>query len=204
MRSRLSNYLEKFEILYHRQLGFREKLATVDALAEVTEGISLGVDTNMKCSFFSWLKKKAFDTLGHSILLRKLECYWVRGSCYRWFKSYLSNRSQCINVSNCFSYWLPITISVPQGSVLGPLLFLVFINDMHHAVANSNVFLFAGDTNISCDTSNFEDFQLELTNISKLTLPKWVNLKLRWNYLNKFKKKRSASNLCVNILDNYH
>ena len=80
------------------------------------------------------------------------------------WKFFLSNRSQCVNVNNCFSDWLSITTGVPQGSVSGPLL--LYTNDMHHAVSNSNVFRFAEDTNISCDTSNFENFQFELTIIS--------------------------------------
>ena len=124
MHSRFYNCLEKIELLYHRQFGFREKFATVYALAEMTERLRLVVYKNIKCSFFNDLKK-AFDTLDHKTLLRKLQCYGVRGIFYKWFESYLSNRYQCVHVNNCSSDRLQVNTGVPQGSVLGPFLFLV-------------------------------------------------------------------------------
>ena len=200
MHSRFYKYLEKFELLYHRQFGFREKFATVDALAELTERLRLGVDKNIKCSFFIDLKK-AFDTLDHKILLRKLECSGVRGNCYKWFESYLSNRYQCVHVTNCSSDWLQVNTGIPQGSVLGPLLFLVYINDIQHAVCNSDVFLFADDTNISCQTSIYEEYQLDLTKISSWLCSNKLTLNSDESTLINFTKDRSASNLSFDILD---
>ena len=87
MCSRLYDHLEKFEILHEPQFIFRQKYKTIDVSAELTKRIRLGIETNMKCSFFNDLKK-AFDT----DLLQKLEFYGVRGNCYLWFKGYLSDR----------------------------------------------------------------------------------------------------------------
>ena len=123
MHSRIYIYLEKFDLLYDRQFGFREKYATIDALAELTERIRLGNDKIINCSLFIDLKKP-FDTLDHKILLSKMEKYGIRGNCYHWFQSYLSERHQCVHINDYTSDWLPIKTGIPQGSVLGPLLFL--------------------------------------------------------------------------------
>ena len=92
--------------------------------------------------------KKAFDTVDHVILLQKLLHYGIRGKAYDIFSSYLLNRKQCTFVNNSFSHYADITTGVPQGSVLGPLLFLIYVNDIHHAAPNVSTRLFADDTNV--------------------------------------------------------
>ena len=138
IQRRLYNYLEKYNLLYDKQFGFREKHCTIDALAELTEIIRMGAKETHNISVFLDLKK-AFDTLDHSILLDKLEAHGVRGIANKWFESYLSNRMQFVEVNGQASDWANITTGVPQCSVLGPLLFLVYINDFAKAIQLSQV-----------------------------------------------------------------
>ena len=133
--------------------------------------------------------------------MRKLECYGLRGNCYKWFESYLSNRYQCVHVNNCSSDSLQLNTGTPQGSVLGPLLLFVYIKDIQHAVCNSKVFLFADDTNISCQTSIYEEYQLDLTKISSWLCSNKLTLNSDKTNLINFTKERSASNLSFDILD---
>ena len=99
------------------------------------------------CGVFVDLEK-AFDTVNHKILIKKLEHYGIRGPANCWFSSYLSSRKQSVVLDGICSPLLDITCGVPQGSILGPLLFLIYINDMHNAVKFSSVYHFADDTNL--------------------------------------------------------
>ena len=92
--------------------------------------------------------QKASDTVHHKILLHKLEFYGIRGVCNDWFKSYLSDRKQFFSINGYNSDLMPVIYGVPQGSVLGPLLFLIYINDLHKAIQYCKVHHFADDTNL--------------------------------------------------------
>ena len=92
--------------------------------------------------------QKAFDTVNHFILIQKLEKYGVRGLVLDWFKSYLINRKQYTVISDYQSKLQTVTCGAPQGSVLGPLLFLIYVNDIQSAVSSATVKLFADDTNL--------------------------------------------------------
>ena len=92
--------------------------------------------------------QKAFDTVDHKILLHKLEYYGIRGICNDWFKSYLSDRKQFVSISGYNYDLMPVDCGVPQGSVLGSLLFLIYINDLHKAIQYCKVHEFADDTNL--------------------------------------------------------
>ena len=130
MYKRLYELLKKNNILYSSQFGFRSKHSTSHTLISMSEKIRNTVDNgNYGCGIFIDLKK-AFDTVNHSMLLRKLDHYGIRGISLQWFESYLSNRNQYVSVNGHTSEQLSIMHGVPQGSMLGPLVFFIFINDL--------------------------------------------------------------------------
>ena len=154
MHTRIYEFLESHSIFSDLQFGFRKKHSTNHALLNIIENIKEKLDQNIfSCGVFIDLEK-AFDTVNHKILVEKLEFYGIRGLCNQWFVSYLSNRKQQVRLDGTKSSYLDITCGVPQGSILGPLLFLIYINDMKNSVKNSVVHHFADDTNLLCSDAN--------------------------------------------------
>ena len=111
-----------------------------------------------------------FDTVNHEILIKKLELYGVRNTNLKWFKNYLSGRKQGISYNSTLSELKDIVCGVPQGSILGPLLFLIYVNDLYISSKISNFILFADDTNIFLSGKNlkaiFSSLNRELVHVS--------------------------------------
>ena len=141
-------FLEKYDCIYELQYGFRAKHSTTHALINIIERIRVALDNNQPVSGVFVDFQKAFDTVNHTILLSKLEYYGIRGHIKGWFKSYLHKRKQSVIINGYESEIQILNHGVPQGSVLGSLLFLIYINDLHLSIQNSNVYHFADDTNL--------------------------------------------------------
>ena len=148
MQSRLHSFLEKFQCLYKLQFGFRNKHSTTHTLIDIVETIRKTIDDgNYACGVFIDLQK-AFDTVNHKILITKLRYYGIRGTPLNWFQTYLNNRSQFVSINGISSSIRNISTGVPQGSILGPLLFLIYINDLNKCIKHAKTYHFADDTNL--------------------------------------------------------
>ena len=173
VHKRLTSFLNKHNIFFNKQFGFRKSHSTNHALIALTEKIRSSLDNgHFSCGVFIDLQK-AFDTVDHDILLQKLKSYGIRGKCNQWFESYLKNRKQYVSINGVKSDFKQVSFGVPQGSVLGPLLFIIYINDLPNALLFSDATLFADDTCILYSNPSLKLIQKRL-NIDLKRLFKWL------------------------------
>ncbi|PIK47139.1 putative RNA-directed DNA polymerase from mobile element jockey-like [Apostichopus japonicus] len=148
MFNRIYDFTCKYNILCNQQYGFRPGHSTELALADAIDRLYTNLDNDNTCIGVFLDLSKAFDTINHSILLSKLSFYGIRGTTLNWLDSYITNRLQYTTYKNSNSGLGEIACGVPQGSVLGPLLFIIYVNDICHVSNIAHTVLFADDTNL--------------------------------------------------------
>ena len=161
--NKLFEFLVRYEILFESQYGFRKERSTTHATLDFVKTIEEAIESNQYAIGVFCDLSKAFDTLDHEILLHKLDHYGIRGVANKWFRSYLTDRRQYVELNGKKSSMLPLPTGVPQGSILGPLLFLIYINDLPSA-ANLKCVSFADDSNFLTQGSNLANLTKSLTN----------------------------------------
>ena len=155
----LFSYFNDNNLLTSCQSGFRSFHSTLTALTEATNSWSVNIDNGLLNGVVFLDLKKAFDTIDHSIILRKLQFYGIEQESLKWFQSYLDDRKQVCCVNGHMSNSRSVSCGVPQGSNLGPLLFLIYINDLPNCLSTASPRMFADDTNVSLASSTL--FELE-------------------------------------------
>ena len=179
--NQLENYLTTHSLFYEFQSGFRSAFSTESCLVHLTDYIRKQSDSGNYTGMVLLDLQKAFDTVDHSILLYKLKSVGADSLTCKWFEAYLTNRTQVTDVGGCFSSQGQITCGVPQGSILGPLLFLIYVNDMASAI-NCKLLLYADDSALLVSGKDPELIQqtlsAELANVSTWLVDNKLSLHL--------------------------
>lgn len=205
--NRLDKYIEKHNLLSDNQYGFRVKRSTSMAVMELVEGISNAIDNKEYTVGVFIDLQKAFDTIDHSILMNKLERDGIRGIAYKWMKSYLDDRYQYVEINNVKSNQLKVTCGVPQGSVLGPKLFILYINDICSVSKLLKCVLFADDTTLYCSGKDLEQLlttaEKELTYLHQSSFLIYLSLNIKKTKLIIFgtRQMKNVSKIRVNGIE---
>lgn len=170
--TRLYNFLMRHNSLYESQYGFRHNFSTDMAVIEIQDRIIKELNSGKEVIAVFMDLSKAFDALSHEILLQKLQYYGVRGICLDWFRSYLSNRKQFTVYNYNNSQLRDIDTGVPQGSILGPLLFLIYINDIVNSCNDPHFILYADDTSLLASHKDM-NVLIETLNENLAKITKW-------------------------------
>ena len=203
MHTRITEFITNNSILNEYQFGFQKNKSTELAISTIVTKIIDSFENKeyVHCIFLDFAK--AFDTVNHKILLQKLEYHGIRGKSLKWFDSYLTDRQQYTEVNNILSDVDYIKCGVPQGSVLGPLLFLLYINDISESSNLLKYFLFADDTTIFYSSKNAEEnekiLNTEIDKVSEWLSANKLSLNVRKSKLLTFTSmKRHNINLTIN------
>ena len=148
VHKRMNSFISRYNLIKPNQFGFQKNKCTSDAILEFLENVYDSFNENKYYLAVFLDFSKAFDTISHDILLRKLEHMGFRGPIYQWIKSFLTSRKQYVNLGGSSSDILDTKMGVPQGSTLGPLLFILYINDMSNSLENLKIVHFADDSTI--------------------------------------------------------
>ena len=173
IHKRTLNFLKDQNILCDFQFGFRDNHSTSHALLSLVEKVAHALDSSSHMVGILLDFSKAFDTINHDILLHKLSNYGIRGKALGWFRSYLSDRKQFVFIDGHTSELQHVNCGVPQGSLLGPLLFIIYINDFYRSSDIASFILFADDTNLFFSHSN-PNTLVEIVNSELQKTIQWI------------------------------
>ena len=162
VHDQLYSFLTTNSILHPSQSGFRSGHSTNMALLDVSDFILNNMNEGRATAGIFLDLKKAFDTVNHDILISKLHCYGIKGSALNWFILYLTDRSQVVTINSHLSDSQNINIGVPQGSILGPLLFIIYVNSLPDSVTCKCI-MYVDDTTLLCSSSDPISLQSDLT-----------------------------------------
>ena len=173
MYNRLYKHLVRNNILYKKQFGFQKHRSTEHTVIELVSETTDAFNKNMFTLGVFLDLSKAFDTVNHDILLSKLKLYGIQDNSLKWFTNYLTNRKQCIAYNNKMTQFRSIACGIPQGSILGPLLFLIYVNDLHRSSNLLNFILFADDTNLFYSHNNIQNL-FQTVNQELIHIHEWL------------------------------
>lgn len=181
IKNRLNQYFEKYDILHSSQFGFRNKHCTIQAVARIVEDIVTGLEKGEHIGLTLCDLSKAFDCVSHELLIRKLSKYGIRGPPLDLLQSYLNDRTQCVSVNGKMSDLCEVVSGVPQGSVLGPLLFIVYINDLFCYLFPERGICYADDTSLLSAANSLDDLTFGMSRIVNLAEIWFTHNSLRLN-----------------------